>query len=101
MAVAYLEFGSSVNPIPTRGADYAHHITACPSGFENLMASLHIMWFHVQLTQKILNGIYQPAALSAMRKLSAETSTGINHGLLSYIDADSDQSNGLLEREQK
>ena len=58
------------------------------------------MWFHVQLTQKILNGIYQPAALSAMRKLSAETSTGINHGLLSYIDADSDQSNGLLEREQ-
>jgi len=30
-----------------------------------------------------------PAALSAMRKLSAETSTGINHGLLSYIDADS------------
>ena len=25
-----LEFGSSVNSIPTRGADYAHHITACP-----------------------------------------------------------------------
>ena len=34
------EFGSSVNPIPTRGSDYAHHITACPPEFENLTASL-------------------------------------------------------------
>ena len=29
------EFGSSVNPITTRGADYAHHINASPPGFEN------------------------------------------------------------------
>ena len=28
-ALAYLEFGSSVSPIPTRGSDFAHHITAC------------------------------------------------------------------------
>ena len=34
------EFGSSVNPIPTTGADYAHHITACPPRFEILTASL-------------------------------------------------------------
>ena len=34
------EYGRSVNPILTRGADYAHHITACPPGFENLTASL-------------------------------------------------------------
>ena len=39
-ALAYPEFGVSVNPIPTRGADYAHRITACPPGFENLAASL-------------------------------------------------------------
>ena len=39
-ALAQPEFGSSVNPITTRGADYAHRITACPSGFENLAASL-------------------------------------------------------------
>ena len=42
-ALAHSEFGSSVNPIPigVRGrADYAHHITACPPGFENLTASL-------------------------------------------------------------
>ena len=38
--LAHPEFGISVNPIPTRGADYAHHITACPTGFENLTASL-------------------------------------------------------------
>ena len=25
------EFGRSVNPIPTMGADYAHQITPCPS----------------------------------------------------------------------
>ena len=34
------DFGRSVNPIQTRGADYAHRITACPPGFENLTASL-------------------------------------------------------------
>ena len=27
--LAHPEFGSSVNPIPTRGAVYAHHITYC------------------------------------------------------------------------
>ena len=39
-ALAHLEFGSSVNPIATRAADYAHHITASPPGFENQGASL-------------------------------------------------------------
>ena len=39
-ALAHLEFGNSVNPITTRGADYAHHITASPPGFENPVASL-------------------------------------------------------------
>ena len=40
--LAHLEFGSSINPIPTRwGADYAHLITACLLRFENLAASLH------------------------------------------------------------
>ena len=41
-ALAYPEFGSSVNTIQTRvGANYAHHITACRPGFETLTASLH------------------------------------------------------------
>ena len=39
-ALAHPEFGSSVNPITTRGADYAHHITASPPGFENPAAYL-------------------------------------------------------------
>ena len=43
--LAHLEFGSSVNPITTRGEDYAHHITASPPGFENLAASLKIQIF--------------------------------------------------------
>ena len=34
-ALAHPEFGSSVNPITTKGADHAHHITASPPGFEN------------------------------------------------------------------
>ena len=34
-ALAHPEFGPLVNPITTRGADYAHHITASPPGFEN------------------------------------------------------------------
>ena len=39
-ALAHPEFGSLVNPITTRGADYAHQITASPPGFENPAASL-------------------------------------------------------------
>merc|ERR1712008_153979 len=39
-ALAQSKFGSSVDPIPTRGADYALHTTACPPGFENPTTSL-------------------------------------------------------------
>ena len=39
-ALAHPEFGSSVNPISTKGADYAHQITASPPQFENPAASL-------------------------------------------------------------
>ena len=39
-ALAHPKFGVSVNPIPTRGVDYAHQITVCPPGFENLKTSL-------------------------------------------------------------
>ena len=35
--------GSSINPITTRAADYAHHITASPPGFEIPAASLNMM----------------------------------------------------------
>ena len=42
-ALAHLEFWSSVNPIKTRGADFAHHITASPPGFENPAAFLLII----------------------------------------------------------
>ena len=45
LALAHAEFGSSVNPITTRGADYAHHITASPPGFENPAAALYCMYF--------------------------------------------------------
>ena len=38
--VGHSEFGSSVNPITTRGADSAQRITASPPGFENLAAAL-------------------------------------------------------------
>ena len=34
------QVGRSVNPITTRGADYAHHNTASQTGFENPVASL-------------------------------------------------------------
>jgi hypothetical protein len=39
-ALAHPEFQSSINPITTRGADYANHITASPPGFENPAESL-------------------------------------------------------------
>ena len=39
-ALANPELGSSVNPITTRGVDYAQFITASPPGLENPAASL-------------------------------------------------------------
>ena len=45
-ALGHLEFGKSVNPITTRRADYAHHITASPPGFEKPAASL--LWYGLQ-----------------------------------------------------
>ena len=39
-ALAHPEFGSSINPITTRGADCAHHITGSPPGFQNPAAAL-------------------------------------------------------------
>ena len=39
-ALAHPEFGSSVNPITTRGTHYAHHISTSPPGFEIPAASL-------------------------------------------------------------
>ena len=39
------KFESSVNAIPTKGADYAHHITACPPGFEKLRSLRYQPWF--------------------------------------------------------
>ena len=37
------EFGVSVNPIPIRGTDNAHWVTACTSRFEKLAASLNVI----------------------------------------------------------
>ena len=32
-----------VNPVPTgEGADYAHHITVCPPGFENMVLTSNL-----------------------------------------------------------
>ena len=48
-ALAHPEFGSSVNPITTRGADYAHHTTASPPEFENPAASLSWINWQAQI----------------------------------------------------
>ena len=36
-----INLGVQLTRFQPEGADYAHHITACPPGFENLMASLY------------------------------------------------------------
>ena len=48
-ALAQPEFWSSVNPITTRGADDAHHVTASPPGFENPAASLLKTFFYLNI----------------------------------------------------
>ena len=39
-ALAPPVFGQSVNPISTRGANYAHHSTTSPPGFSDLATGL-------------------------------------------------------------
>ena len=39
-AMEHPDFGRSVNPISTRGTDYAHLITACTPGFSDLPTAL-------------------------------------------------------------
>ena len=36
-------------PYSNQGADYVHHITACPPEFENLTASLYMILSHCNL----------------------------------------------------
>ena len=73
-ALAHLEFGSSVNPITTRGADCAHHITASPPGFEIQAASLFIAKVHLDFakTQSKMNAKSNP-------KTSDHTSVGLKY----------------------
>ena len=40
VGTALLDLGRSVNPVSIRRADYAHHITDSPPGFQNPAASL-------------------------------------------------------------
>ena len=47
-ALAPPVFGQSVNPISTRGADYAHHSTTSPPGFSNLATGLSLYRDEVQ-----------------------------------------------------
>ena len=39
-ALAPPVFGQTVNPISTKGADYAHHSTTSPPGFSDLATAL-------------------------------------------------------------
>ena len=41
VAMSLPDFGRSVNPISTRGADYAPHITIGTPGFSDLLTALH------------------------------------------------------------
>ena len=47
-----LDFGRLVNPISTRGADYAHHITSCPPDFQTFLRLLNSWYFNVKSSVK-------------------------------------------------
>ena len=46
-AMAHPDFGRSVNPISTRGTDYAHLITNGTPGFSDLPTALLCTPFHI------------------------------------------------------
>ena len=56
-ALAHPELGGSVSPILTRRADYAHHITVSPPGFENPAASLSVdqIFYFVIINLTLMN----------------------------------------------
>ena len=53
------DFGRSVNPISTSGADYTHLITTCTPGFSDLPTALPTNYYQiiVGFRQKNVNGI--------------------------------------------
>ena len=78
LALANPEFGSSVNPFTTRGADYAHLITASPPGFENPAASLciHLLIHYRGRDEKIITEVKKYIFLSTQNKLLDVNKTG-------------------------
>ena len=44
-------FGRSVNPISTRGADYAHHSTTSPHGFSDLATAVKAYATPIRVTR--------------------------------------------------
>ena len=55
---AYPDFGRSVNPILTKGADYAYHTTTFPSsGFSDLPSALqYLEWFYAAIQNMLSDG---------------------------------------------
>ena len=54
-ALAPPEFGRSVNPIQTRGADYTPHTTASPSGFKKLSTPLMFVSEPILVNHNLVN----------------------------------------------
>ena len=54
------DFDRSVNPISTRGLDYAHHITTCPSRFLGLPEAQMNIGVHLHSLLKIFKPYSSP-----------------------------------------
>ena len=64
------EFGRPVNPIRTRGAEFAPHTTASPPGFKNRSTPLKSIVLQLNLLQGFPYFIYAPAlALVDIKKV--------------------------------
>ena len=58
------EFGRPVNPIRTRGAEFAPHTTASPPGFKNLSTPLKSIVLQLNLLQGFPYFIFYAPALA-------------------------------------
>ena len=84
-ALAHSEFGSSVNPITTRGADYAHHITASPPGFENPAASLRLGDSDVRILLGIQGRLHKTFLVHFLILKTREINSECNFDLSNWV----------------
>ena len=78
-------FNRPVNPVTTRGADYTHHITASPPGFENPAASLRLGDSDVRILLGIQGRLHKTFLVHFLILKTREINSECNFDLSNWV----------------